>query len=204
MLNQYIGNFKNTGEINNDVPRFLTQWGFPRTAKHCAAVAAKAIELAKIFGSDPFHAERAGYLHDISAVIPNEKLIGFARSHSVDVLKEEIQYPMMIHQKLSVVLAWEVFGVTDGDVLSAIGCHTTLKANSTSLDKVVFLADKIAWDQASSPPYLAEILAAIDKSLDNAVLEYLNYIWERRNQIKAIHPWLVEAREYLVLQTNTG
>jgi predicted HD superfamily hydrolase involved in NAD metabolism len=203
MLNQYIGNFKNTGEISDDVPYFLVLLGYPKTANHCAAVAAKARELANKFGSDPFRAEQAGYLHDISAVIPNEKRIDFAQSQSVEVLGEEIIYPMIIHQKLSVVLAREIFGVTDNEVLSAIGCHTTLKANPTLLDKVVFLADKIAWDQDGSPPYLTEIITAMDVSLDNAVLEYLNYLWERRNQLKVIHPWLVEAREFLMQQTNT-
>ena len=138
MLNQYIRNFKNTREISNDVPRFLVLLGYPRTAKHCAAVATKANELANKFGSDPFRAGQAGYLHDISAVVPNEKLIDFAQSQSVEVLAEEIQYPIIIHQKLSVVLAREVCGVTDNEVLSAIGCHTTLKANPTLLDKVYF------------------------------------------------------------------
>jgi len=78
------------------------------------------------------------------------------------------------------------------------------RGNPTLLDKVVFLADKIAWDQDGSPPYLTEIITAMDVSLDNAVLEYLNYLWERRNQIKVIHPWLVEAREFLTQQTNTS
>ncbi len=202
MLNQYIGNFRNTGEINHDVPRFLESWGHPKTAKHCAAVAAKAKELAQKFGSDPFKAEQAGYLHDISAVVPNAKRIEFAISESVEVLAEELQCPMLIHQKLSVVFAQKAFDVTDNEVLSAIGCHTTLKANPSLLEKVVFLADKIAWDQDGSPPYLAGVITAIDESLDKAVLEYVNYLWERRNQLKIIHPWLAGAHEFLVQQIH--
>ncbi len=202
MLNQYIGNFKNTGKIINDVPHFLELSGFPKTAKHCTAVACKAKELAEKFESNPIKAEQAGYLHDISAVVPNEKRIEFAQSQSVEVLAEEFQYPMIIHQKLSVVFASKVFGVNDKEVLSAIGCHTTLKASPSLLDKVVFLADKIAWDQDGSPPYLARLITAMNESLDNAVLEYLNYLWEQRNQLKVIHPWLVEAREFLIQQTS--
>ncbi|MCX6082218.1 MAG: bis(5'-nucleosyl)-tetraphosphatase (symmetrical) YqeK [Chloroflexi bacterium] len=201
MLDDYIGVFRSTGKIVDDVPRFLALFGHQKTAEHCSAVASKAKELAKKYNSDSSKAEQAGYLHDISAVIPNEKRIEFAQSQSVKILAEEIQYPMIIHQKLSVVLAREAFGVTDNEVLSAVGCHTTLKANPTLLDKVVFLADKIAWDQDGNPAYLSKIIEAMDKSLDTAVLEYLNYLWEWRSQLKVIHPWLVESREFL-LQMN--
>jgi len=198
MLNHYIGDFKSTGKIVDDVPRFLELFGYQKTAEHCSAVASKAKELAKRFNSDSSKAEQAGYLHDVSAVIPNEKRIDFAQSQSVEILAEEIQYPMIIHQKLSVILAREAFGVIDNEILSAIGCHTTLKAKPTLLDKVVFLADKIAWDKDGSPPYLSKVVKAMDESLDVAVLEYLNYLWERRSQLKVIHPWLIEAREYLI------
>ena len=201
MLNHYVGDFKSTGKIVDDVPRFLTSFGHQKTAEHCFAVASKATELAKRFNSDLSKAEQAGYLHDVSAIIPNEKRIDFAQSQSVEILAEEIQHPMIIHQKLSVVLAKEVFGVTDIEILSAIGCHTTLKARPTLLDKVIFLADKIAWDQDGSPHYFSKVIKAMDESLDVAVLEYLNYLWERRNQLKVIHPWLIEAREYII-QTN--
>jgi predicted HD superfamily hydrolase involved in NAD metabolism len=201
MLDDYIGVFRSTGKIVDDVPGFLALFGHQKTAEHCSAVASKAKELAKKYNSDASKAEQAGYLHDISAVIPNEKRIEFARSQSMKLLAEEIQYPMIIHQKLSVILAREVFGVTDNEVLSAVGCHTTLKAKPTLLDKVVFLADKIAWDQDGNPAYLSKIIEAMDKSLDTAVLEYLNYLWERRSQLKVIHPWLVESREFL-LQMN--
>ena len=203
MLNYYIGDFKGTGKLEEDVPRFLISLGHPKTAEHCLTVATKAKELAERFGSNPYKAEQAGYLHDISAIIPNEKRIEFAQSQSVEILAEEIQYPMIIHQKLSVVLAREAFDVTDEEVLSAVGCHTTLKARASLLDKVVFLADKIAWDQKGNPPYIYELVKAMERSLDDAVLEYINYLWERRNQLRVVHPWLVEAREYL-LRSNAN
>jgi predicted HD superfamily hydrolase involved in NAD metabolism len=198
MLKQHIGEFQSTGNITEDVPRFLNLLGHPKTAEHCSAVATKAKELAERFGSNPYKAEQAGYLHDISAVIPTEKRIEFAQSQSVEILAEEILYPMIIHQKLSVILAKEVFGITDNEVLSAVGCHTTLKAKACLLDKVVFLADKIAWDQKGIPPYSYELIKAMERSLDDAILEYMNYLWERRSQLKVVHPWLVEARECLM------
>jgi len=198
MLDNYVVEFTRTGLIAEDVPRYLELLGYHKTAEHCAAVAAKAKVLAEMFNSDPNKAEQAGYLHDISAVIPNDKRIDFARSRMVEVLDAEIECPMIIHQKLSVVLARDIFYVTDIEILSAIGCHTTLKAGASRLDKVVFLADKIAWDQDGKPPYIKKVTAALEESLDAGVRVYLNYLWERRDQLLVIHPWLIEAREELM------
>lgn len=198
MFDQVINGFNKTGKIAADTFRFFSLFEHQKTAEHCAAVADKAKELAKKFASDPGKAEQAGYLHDISAVIPNEKRIEFADNQLVEVLAAERQCPMIIHQKLSVVVARDVFDVTDDEILGAIGCHTTLKAKATLLDKVVFLADKIAWDQAGKPPYLSQVIKAMEVSIDAAVLAYLNYLWERRAQLQVVHPWFIAAREELL------
>ena len=198
MLEYYLEKFRNTGRIETDVRSFLTSFGFPKTAEHCAAVAAEAKSLAVRFRNNPHQAEQAGYLHDISVVIPDEERLDFAEFQSVKVLAEEAQFPMILHQKLSVVIAREIFQVTDTQVLSAIGCHTTLKEGASQLDKIVFLADKIAWDQDGTPAYLHEIRAALNQSLDAAVLVYLDFLWTRRSQLRVIHPWLVEARQDLL------
>lgn len=198
MMDKYFAEFTRTGVISEDVSRYLGLFGFQKTAEHSAAVAAKAKWLAEKFDSNPHKAKQGGYLHDISAVIPNQKRVDFAYSQKVDVLAEEVQCPMVIHQKLSVVLAIEIFHVTDIEVLSAIECHTTLKAKATLLDKIVFLADKIAWDQDGKPPYISKVYQALEESLDAAVLVYLNYLWARRSKLQIIHPWFIEAREDLM------
>jgi predicted HD superfamily hydrolase involved in NAD metabolism len=182
-----------TGRIQVDATKFLAQHGNTQTAGHSAQVAAEARRLAQRFGVAEAQAETAGWLHDISAVIPNQERPGLARAWGLEVLPEEEAAPMIIHQKLSAVMAHEIFGVVDEAVLSAIGCHTTLKANGSRLDKVVFVADKIRWDQAGKPPYLADILAALERSLDEAAFCYLDYLWRRRERLAVVHPWFVEA-----------
>ena len=120
------------------------------------------------------------------------------------ILPEERAVPMILHQKLSALLAREVFDIKDQAVISAIACHTTLKAHASTLDKVVFLADKIAWDQKGSPPYLEGCLTALESAqngaLNSAVLQYLNYLWERRADLPTIHPWFASARRQLLQQ----
>ncbi len=188
-----------SGNLRTDMAAFLTTRGFPKTAGHCAAVAAEARRLAGRFGEDPARAEAAGLLHDISAPIPDAERIATAEAWGLTVLAEERAYPMIVHQKLSAVIAGETFGVADPGVLSAIGCHTTLKAGASRLDKVVFVADKIAWDQPGDPPYLADILAAVERSLDAAAFCYLDHLYQRRATLRVIHPWMLVAWEELTV-----
>lgn len=186
-----------SGHIGRDVATFLGHHGCPETARHSAQVAAEAKRLATQVGEDETRAEVAGWLHDVSAVFPVAERIEVAQALEVDILPEEKIFPMIIHQKLSVVLARDLFGVKDEGILSAIGCHTTLKAKASKLDKVLFVADKIAWDQPGRPPYLDELLKGLDISLEAAALAYLRYLWERRATLKVIHPWLRAAYQQL-------
>lgn len=192
------GNPHANGDMRHDVTRFLIDSGFPATAAHVVNVADEAMRLAALFDVSRCQAELAGLLHDISAVIPNQRRVQAARELGIDLLPEEEIFPMIVHQKLSVPIARELFGVTDAAVLSAIECHTTLKGNPSELDKMVFVADKIAWDQCGTPPYLDDLLAALDRSLDEAVLVYLDFLWQQREQLQVVHPWMVAARDHLM------
>lgn len=178
-----------TGDIAQAVPAFLRHHGCPGTAEHCAAVAAEARRVALLTGEDAEQAEHAGWLHDVSAVFPAAERIAVARQCGVDVLPEEAAFPMIIHQKLSALLAETIFGVRDVPVLSAVGCHTTLKQDAGRLDKVVFVADKLAWDQLGTAPYHDRLAVALGQSLDAAVVVYLHYLWDQRTTLRVVHPW---------------
>lgn len=186
-----------TGDMARDVTTFLERHGCPKTAVHSAAVAVEVHRIATLTGIEAARAAQAGWLHDVSAVIPVGERVAAAVALDIPVLPEERALPMILHQKLSVVLARHLFGVTDAAILSAIGCHTTLKAGAASLDKVLFVADKLAWDQPGEPPYRASLEAALARSLDAAACVYLRYLWERRATLAVVHPWMAAAHAYL-------
>jgi predicted HD superfamily hydrolase involved in NAD metabolism len=177
-----------TGQIEQDVPLLLSQHILPGTARHCAEVAAEAVRLAGRFGVDPGAARTAGWLHDVSAVIGTDWLQA-AEELGVEILPAELIYPNLLHHKISTVLAREIFGVTNPAILAAIGCHTTLRPGASRLDMAVFVADKLAWDQPGQPPYEAEMQAALEQSLEQGAWVYLNYLWERREDLVVLHPW---------------
>jgi predicted HD superfamily hydrolase involved in NAD metabolism len=182
-----------TGDASADVTALLAYHGRADTIGHSMRVAAEAKRLALHWGEDAAGAETAGWLHDVSAIVPVEERIGLAEDLGLEVLPEERAFPMIMHQKLSAAIAQAVFGITDPAILSAIGCHTTLKAGASRLDKIVFVADKMQWDQAGDAPYLRAITGAVERSLDQAVLVYLDYLWQQRATLPVVHPWVVQA-----------
>ncbi|MBO8164919.1 MAG: bis(5'-nucleosyl)-tetraphosphatase (symmetrical) YqeK [Brevibacillus sp.] len=197
ILWSYIQPFKITNDLKKDVYDFLVTNKHVETAKHSVRVGKMARRLAMTFGVDPDHAEHAGLLHDVSAVIPHNERSFVANALGISVLPEEERFQMIIHQKISRVMAESIFGVKDTDVLSAIECHTTLKANFSKMDLVVFVADKIEWDQPGLPPYIEELKSQLKISLEHAAFSYIDYLWQRRNTLKVVHPWLVDAHREL-------
>jgi len=174
--------------LREDVREFLTEHNRLGTLNHVELVAEEAIRMAKRFGVDPAAAEKAGLLHDISAVIPYDRRLETALAWGMPVLPEEEAYPVLLHQGLSVILAREIFGISDEAVLTAISCHTTLRPGSTALDQVLFLADKIAWDHGEMPPYLLELNEALGRSLADACRFFLEYL--QLNASGSLHPWV--------------
>ncbi|GIP38127.1 HDIG domain-containing protein [Paenibacillus sp. J31TS4] len=182
-----------SGNLREDVSAFLTVHHCPHTLTHSLRVAAEAKRLAEASGQDPAGAEAAGLLHDISACIPNAGRLQSSQALGVDILPAEVTFPPILHQKLSRVIAQALFGITDEAVLSAIGCHTTLKPGASQFDHILFVADKIEWDQPGTPPYLDRLKQALARSVEHASLVYLEHLWNNRLSLKVLHPWAEEA-----------
>ena len=157
MLYKDIYSFTPTGKIENDIKAFLLKYNKEVTYKHSIRVANESRKIAVMYHVNEEKAAIAGYLHDISAIFPNGDRIVVAEQFGIEILQEEREFPMIIHQKLSKVIAKEIFKVDDEEILNAICCHTTLRKHATKMDLVLFVADKIEWDQNGAPPYLAEV-----------------------------------------------
>ena len=196
ILTKLLQDFSFKGDLRKDITAFLIHHDCPNTAKHCIPVGTKARELAVQFDANQTQAELAGWLHDISAVFPRTERLKAAKALKIDILPEEEEAPLLLHQQLSTVMAKEIFGMGDEMILSAVGCHTTLKPDASTLDKIVFVADKLAWDKRGIPPYSEELLKALEVSLDTAALVYQDYLWYS-GKMKAVHSWMRESYEEL-------
>ncbi len=197
VVKQFSLTFTAAGQIAVDVPRFLIANQLPGTAAHCGNVAREARRIANLSGIDADTAEQAGWLHDISAVWATNQRLGAAETFGLEILPAERQAPNLLHQKLSVVLARELFGVQDEQILSAVGCHTTLKADPAPLDLVLFAADKLAWDQPGEGRFQPAMRAALEISVEQAVLVFLTDLWQHRTELPVLHPWTEAAYRQL-------
>lgn len=177
--------FTPTGKIEHSIKEFLLKYDKEFTYHHSIRVANEARKIAIMFHENEEKAEIAGYLHDISAIFPNEDRIKVAEAVGIEILQEERKFPMIIHQKLSRVIAREIFKVEDEEILGAICCHTTLCKHATKMDLVLFVADKIEWDQNGTPSYLVGIKNGLEKSLEHAAFVYISYLWEKKRYIES-------------------
>jgi len=193
----YIVQLKSLSEsLEKDVLRFLSDNNHEKTATHCANVAEACVKLAERFNLDMETAYHAGLLHDISVVIKPIDMMTYAKDNNWYVDESEQLYNSLLHQRISAVIAECSFGIKDRDILSSIACHTTLKADPSEYDMILFLADKISWDMEGIPPFLYIVYRALDSSLECASLVYINYALENK-MILFPHKWLLEAKGWL-------
>lgn len=78
------------------VPQYLRENGKEKLAGHVQRVAREARRIAEREGVDPAAAEAAGWLHDISLVLPYAEMLGVARAKGLVVLPEEEQAPALL------------------------------------------------------------------------------------------------------------
>ncbi|EGO2724321.1 HD domain-containing protein [Enterococcus faecalis] len=183
--------------LKNEIKQYLVSKNCEKTYYHCMEVGEYAYQLGEKYLTSPEKVSIAGYLHDISAIYPNNQRISVAQKYGIELNEAEMAFPMIIHQKISKSIAKMDFGIEDNEILSAIECHTTLKKNYSDIDLVLFVADKIKWDQEGKPPYLDGLLQALNCSLENAAYFHIDYIL--KHDIKVVHPWLWDAYNQLNL-----
>jgi predicted HD superfamily hydrolase involved in NAD metabolism len=110
---------------------------------HSVRVARCADLLAQRHGADSRKARLAGLLHDLARLYSAERLVSECRARGLPIDATEREHPVLLHAKLGAAIARERFGVTDGQVLSAIEKHTTGAAEMSPLDCIVYLADSL-------------------------------------------------------------
>lgn len=109
--------------------------------KHTVNVKNMAVELAKRYGADEEKAALAALLHDSAKELPQEEMLQIFSDNAI-MAKNAASRPVPVwHGIAAAILCATKWGVTDPEILSAIECHTTGKANMTLLEKIIYMAD---------------------------------------------------------------
>lgn len=138
--------------------------------EHTMLVAREAVMLAHRYGVDAKKARLAGMLHDCMK-IDHHELIEYANTHGYALSQIELDYPFTIHGSIGAENAREEFGVCDEEILNAIRHHTIGSTNMSTLDKIVFLADKI--ELSRSYKGVDELRAIAYRDINSAVPEVM-------------------------------
>lgn len=174
---------------------------------HTLGVMEEAVELAKRYNIDIKKAEIAGLLHDNAKCMTKEDLRKFIDNHLPDIDKNELKNYKTLHAPVGAYFAKEKFKISDPEIISAIRWHTLGRVNMTTLEKIVFLADKIE-KNTRDIKYRNQIIKILDENkgelglnmaLFRCFVETVKSLAERRLYICKttidVYNWLLESIE---------
>ncbi|GGK94647.1 HD domain-containing protein [Deinococcus radiotolerans] len=182
----WMGDAGNLAALAEDVDTLLSACGREVTREHVPRVMTEARRLARHFGVPEGAAAQAALLHDLGGIVPRAEMVPLCEALGIPICPEERQ--MLLHAQLSVVLARERYGVTAAGMGQAIRYHTTLHAAPSALDLVVFLADKLEWDQGGPPPYQAALRRALRNGLEGGATWMLRWMASPEARLLVPHP----------------
>lgn len=143
----------------------------PKRYEHTCNVRKLAVKLAKAHGADEKKAALAALLHDIAKELPRDRLLQIFTENAI-IAGNAAQRPAPVwHGAAAAILAQTQYGVDDGEILSAIRCHTTGKPHMSKLDKVLYLADMASCERTY--PEAAALREHALKDLDKTMVEAL-------------------------------
>ena len=167
----------------------------PSRVPHVLGTEETAAQLAARWGVDEESARRAALLHDCTKLFNREQHLDFCRQNNIETDEMEQREEQLLHAKTGAALAATVFGVSD-EVSRAIRFHTTGKADMTTLEKIIYLADYI--EPTRSFCDLSEVRRLAMEDLDSAVLMSCTMSVENLEKKGGIiHPNSIEARDFL-------
>ncbi len=165
--------------------------------EHSIGVSYIAASMAMVFGEDVEKAMIAGLLHDCAKNIPSDEKVEKCKKHKIPVNSFEKKNPELLHAKLSAYYAKKKYEVEDNDILSAITWHTTGRADMTTLEKIIYIADYIEPNRKPLPE-IEEIRREAYKDLDKCLVHILKNIvsyLEKRDK-DSIDPVTKETYQY--------
>ena len=155
----------------------------------------EAVTLAQRGGADPELARRAGILHDCTKYYELPEQLDICEEYGVRLDALEQKAVKLLHSKTGACIARGVFGQPDA-VYDAIFWHTTGKADMTTLEKVLYIADYMEPNRDFDGVERLRHLAYTD--LDKAMLLGVEMtIQEMQQRQVPIHTNTLQASDWL-------
>ena len=183
-------------KIKEDLKNTLSE----RRYIHSLGVMEMAVELAKIYNVDEKKAELAGLLHDNAKEMTPEELLKYVDDNNIKISEVERINTKILHGKIGADIAKKKYGVSK-EIQEAIEYHTTTNPNMTTLDKIVFVADKIELNRKSATYDIESERELAKKDLDGAVIFIINSnITSLIEKDKLINEESIQTRNKLMIE----
>ena len=143
----------------------------PKRFQHTMNVKNLAVRMAQHYGVDTEKAALAAILHDSAKELPRTELLQIMQDNAIIKKGTQNRPEPVWHGICAAILAKTQWNVQDGEILSAIACHTTGKENMSKLDKILFLADMTSAER--DYPGVEELRSLEMRNLDKAMIQAL-------------------------------
>ncbi|MFB2921775.1 MULTISPECIES: bis(5'-nucleosyl)-tetraphosphatase (symmetrical) YqeK [Aerosakkonema] len=170
--------------------------------QHIIRVEQMSIELAALHNLNCEKAARSGLMHDLAKYFKPQLLLSIARQEGWELDPVEEENPHLLHAEVSAIVARDVFGVDDEEILQAIGNHTLGRPGMSLLSCTVFLADSLEPERGNTPELEAlrqesrqNLYKAVWRTCDYS----LKYLIETH---RLIHPRTILTRNWAMQMAN--
>ena len=178
-------------ELEQVVVRLLD----PGRVAHVLGCRDTAAALAQRWGVDVTDAARAGLLHDITKALDGPLQLTLCGAYGTILSDFGQRHPKPLHALTGSLVAERIFG-ENPEVISAIRHHTTGKADMTTLEKIIYVADYM--EPCRNVPGVDRLRQLAFSDLDEALKLGLEMTLENLVSRKLeISPESREALEYL-------
>lgn len=183
-------------KIKKDLREILSE----KRYNHSIGVMEMAGELAKLYNVDVEKAMLAGLLHDNAKEMSPEELIQYVDDNNIKISEVERINTKILHGKVGADIAKKKYGVNE-EIQKAIEYHTTTNPNMTTLDKIIFVADKIELNRKSANYDIETERELAKKDLDATVIFIINSnVTSLIQKDKLINEESIETRNKLIIE----
>lgn len=174
-------------------------------AEHVIRVVDEAQRLADLHQADRQAATIAALGHDLLRAHSEERLLRIAEEQGYALDAADRLAPILLHGPLAVPILQEKYDVMAADVLGAVAYHTTANEGMSTLQKVIFIADKVEPDKLMRDPRLEAVASAAECDLDEAMRRYLDlYVKRGIDEGWPLHSHTVAARNELLASAEVS
>ena len=167
----------------------------PNRVAHVLGCRDTAVKMAEYWGVDTTDAARAGILHDITKVLDGPLQLTLCAAYDKILSDFSRKYPKTLHALTGSLVAEKIFGENEA-VVEAICNHTTGRANMSTLEKIIYVADYM--EPCRNFPGVENLRALAYSDLDAALKLGLEMTLEHlANQGNEVSPESREALAYL-------